>query len=242
MGPLIALEQLSYAVARRGDPLPILEDISLVIERGDTLGVVGRSGVGKSTLINLIAGYLTPTGGRIREDGQPVVGPARSRFVVFQDGSLWPWLTIRRNLRLALPDSETRDPTIARMLDRLGIAEAVELLPSQLSGGMRKRAELARALLARPALLMLDEALGSVDPVTKQLCIDLIQEFQRDSDAALMVVSHDIAEIVSLTERVLVLAGRPARLDQTVEIGTPVAPHDKEAARERLLSALGYRP
>jgi len=223
--------------------LAIIDHLSIDISQGDAVGVMGRSGVGKSTLINLVAGYVRPTSGAIWEDEKLVVGPERSRVVVFQGGSLWPWLRLEKNVALGL-GRQRNDPSRYRvmeaLLERLGIAEARDAYPWELSGGMQKRAELARAILARPRVLMLDEALGSVDAVTKQVCIETIRDYRAEANAVVLVVSHELDEVLQLADRVVVLAGEPARVHETIAVAPPSA-EAREFVRAQVLHALGYR-
>jgi NitT/TauT family transport system ATP-binding protein len=182
---------------------------------------MGRSGIGKSTLINLVAGYLRPTSGELLERGERIIGPSRSRIVVFQESSLWPWRPLWANVSLGLPSTmpaAAKNLAVDSMLDKLGLLDARDALPPELSGGMSKRGELARALIAEPKVLMLDEALGSLDPLTKRICIEAVREFKARTGAAILMVTHDVQDASRVADRILVLTGQPAEIAGAVPI------------------------
>ncbi len=205
-----------------------LEEIDLELRRGELLALVGPSGCGKSTPLRAIAGLLPTTGGAITVAGlAPDVARrewGRLAFV-FQDPTLLPWRTVHDNVRLPLELGRHREPdpeaAVARVLALVGLQEFAGAHPAELSGGMRMRASLARALVTRPELLLLDEPFGALDELTRErLDQELLGLWQRDGFAAI-AVTHSLAEAVLLADRVLVLRPRPGRVAHTLTIDLP---------------------
>ncbi len=226
-----------------------LGEVSLRVAEGEILAVIGASGGGKSTLLRLVAGLDAPTEGRIALDGAPLTGPSPKVGVVFQEPRLMPWLKVKDNVAFGLsrqlPRSE-RERRAAEEIARVGLARFADALPKTLSGGMAQRAALARALVTRPSVLLLDEPFSALDALTRQsLQEELVGLWERDRPT-LLLVTHDLDEALFLADRVLVLGGQPGRirLDLPVPLPRP-RPRDGLALarlRERLFAELPHGP
>ncbi|WAJ27844.1 taurine ABC transporter ATP-binding protein [Antarcticirhabdus aurantiaca] len=209
---------LAYPPARSGrrDEPPVLRDLSLAIEPGAFVSVIGRSGSGKTSLLNLAAGFVAPSGGSVRVDGERVEGPGAERAVVFQDDALFPWASARDNVAFALrlrglPGAERRTRAEA-LLASVGLAGAGDKAIWELSGGMRQRVGIARALAAEPRYLLMDEPLGALDAMTRERMHEFLLGIWQRSGAGILLITHGIEEALFLGTRVVVLAGRPGRI------------------------------
>jgi sulfonate transport system ATP-binding protein len=221
-----------------------LSDISLRVQPAEIVALVGASGCGKSTLLRIVAGLDEPTSGRALLNEEPIIGPSPAVGVVFQEPRLMPWLTVRQNVRFglaALPEAEQQQRTDA-VLARVGLADFAEALPRQLSGGMAQRVAIARALVAQPALLLLDEPFSALDPFTKMDLQEHLLHIWAYDRPTLLLVTHDLEEALVLSDRVVVLRGRPGRVHETVRVDLPRPRRRTEAAfqayKQRLLDAL----
>lgn len=213
----------------------------LVLHAGQTTALVGPSGCGKSTLLRMIAGLEQPSAGRVTIAGQPPAETLRRAglSVAFQDPSLLPWRSVRGNIALAL--TLARRPADPAAVDRLialvGLEGYGDMRPAELSGGMRQRAAIARALVTEPGLLLLDEPFGAVDALTRaQLAQDLPRLWEARGTTTLLV-THSVAEAVMLADRVIVLSARPARVVADIPIPLP-RPRSAEAARSPCFAGL----
>jgi NitT/TauT family transport system ATP-binding protein len=212
-------------------------ELSFTVEAGELVCVVGPSGCGKSTLLRAVGGLLTPTAGEVRLHGDLVRGVPPDLAVVFQDysRSLFPWLTTRHNVEFPLRwrglDRAERRERAGEALKRVGLADVGERFPWQLSGGMQQRAAIARALVCRPAVLLMDEPFASVDAQTRLELEDLLREVQRDHASTVLLVTHDIDESVYLGDRVLVLSPSPASIVADLPVQLP-AERDQITTRE----------
>lgn len=219
--PLISFRH----VAKSWQQVTALENFNLDIAPGELVALVGSSGCGKSTLLRMLVGLEPITQGDIRIKGQPINGVGKERGIVFQEPRLFPWLNVIENIMLGLAD-EKMPPTLKRqraqeMLDLVQLSEFSNTLPAQLSGGMAQRVAIARGLVARPEILMLDEPFGALDALTRHT---LQQEFlllhQRTGTTTLLV-THDVEEAVALADRIVVLSPRPGRIREVVEMRFP---------------------
>jgi NitT/TauT family transport system ATP-binding protein len=205
----------------RGRAVLALENVSLEVRPREFLALLGPSGCGKSTLLYLIGGFLPVESGAIRVDGQAVAGPGPDRGLVFQHFALFPWKTVRSNVRYGLekaglPRSE-RDARAQRFIDLVGLSGFEDSYPAQLSGGMKQRAALARTLAIDPDILLMDEPFGALDAQTRSLMqAELLAIWQR-SPKTVVFVTHDVQEAVYLADRVAVMSARPGRIKAIVE-------------------------
>ncbi len=252
--PRLAVEQLSVRYADPAGEGPVLQDVSFTLEAGEIGVVLGASGCGKTTLLNALAGFLPPTAGRILLDGRPVRGPGAERGVVLQKQALFPWLTAGGNvefpLRLRGWPRRKRRAEAEAWLERLGLAGCYGRPLHQLSGGMCQRVELARALAADPAILLLDEPFGALDAFTRESLQILLLTLWRDSGKSLFFITHSVEEAAFLGSEVLVLSPRPGRVVHHAKLAFNRAfLHSGDvravkadpafiAARERLLEAV----
>lgn len=237
---------VTHEYALHGRPLPVLDDLTLTIGSGEFTAVVGPSGSGKSTLLRLLAGLETPTKGRLFVDGRPIRGPHPSRALVFQDPTLFPWRTVRRNVEVG-PQArgklgEQRD-RVGETLELVGLSAFADAYPSQLSGGMAQRAALARALVNEPELLLLDEPLGRLDALTRLAMQRELLNLWLARRFTAILVTHDVDEALRLADRVIVLSDRPARVLADVPVTAPRPRLTDEAElrvqRRHILDLLG---
>ena len=235
--PLLRLE----CVSERFGAIEVLRDLSLTVERGEFVALVGPSGCGKTTLLNLCSGWIQPSSGRVR-------GPERLRMVFQQDG-LFPWLTAGENIRLGLRhlgDKAERQRRSTNLLNLVGLAAFEHYYPHQLSGGMRQRIELARALGGETDLLLMDEPFSSLDYLARLRMRQELARLLRDEPRTVLLVTHDIEEAAQLADRVLVLTERPGTIRDEVRLTTPrprgATQADVVAAVRRILTELGLEP
>ena len=213
----------------------VLEDIHLDIREGEFVCLLGPSGCGKSTLLNIVGGFVTPTEGEVRIDGDPVVGPDPRRIFVFQERGVFPWLTVEENIGFGLfrkPAAEKRE-RIAHYVQLVGLRGFEKAYPRELSGGMKQRLEVARALAVDPDVLYLDEPFGALDSITRlQMRRELLRIWHAERKTILFV-THDIEESVQLADRVVVLSARPGRVQRVVDV--PIE-HPRDLSDPRYLS------
>src|ERR1700738_1014339 len=199
-----------------------LRDIDLDIAPGECVALLGPSGCGKSTLLYLIAGLEQATDGEIQSFGRAAASPSPDRSLIFQETSLFPWLTVWQNVSFGLSirgDSlESRRAVAREALQRVGLAEAMDKRPDELSGGMRQRVAVARALAMRPKVLLMDEPFAALDVQTRQKMQDFLLDVWRDSGASVLFVTHHIDEAVALADRVVVFTARPGQIKTIVPI------------------------
>jgi NitT/TauT family transport system ATP-binding protein len=202
-----------------------LRDIDLDIAPGEFVALLGPSGCGKSTLLYLIAGLEQATDGEIRSFGKTVISPSPDRSLIFQETSLFPWLTVWQNVSFGLSirgDGLAERKAVAReALQRVGLAEAMDKRPDELSGGMRQRVAVARALAMRPKVLLMDEPFAALDVQTRQKMQDFLIDVWRESGASVLFVTHHIDEAVALADRVVVFTARPGRIKTIVPVDLP---------------------
>ncbi|QYC39962.1 Bicarbonate transport ATP-binding protein CmpD [Nonomuraea coxensis DSM 45129] len=202
-----------------------LDHVSLDIADREFVTVVGPSGCGKSTLMSMAAGLTEPTSGEVLVDGAPVAGPGPDRGVIFQQYALFPWLSVRKNVEFGLklmnlPQDERRKRA-EHAIELVGLSDFADALPKTLSGGMKQRCAIARAYAVDPQVLLMDEPFGALDALTRvQLQDQLLDTWSREQ-RTVMFITHDVDEAVYLARRVIVMAARPGRVQQIVEVDLP---------------------
>jgi NitT/TauT family transport system ATP-binding protein len=214
-------------VTHRYDELLVLDGIDLFIREGETVVLVGPSGCGKSTLLGIVGGLLKPSAGRVVALGEPRADSLNPFTYVFQDFALLPWRTVQANVSLALEhhrlSPKEQQERVSEALALTGLSDFAQALPKQLSGGMRQRVGIARALVVRPAVLLLDEPLSALDAQTRELLMeDLLAIWARERGTRLYV-THNLDEAARLADRVVVLSRRPGTIREVLEIAEPVA-------------------
>jgi len=200
-----------------GTSNPVLKGIDLDVQRGEFISLIGHSGCGKSTVLNIVAGLLRATAGGVIVDGREVNAPGPDRAVVFQNHSLLPWLTVYQNVELAVDkifrgtrSAAERKAWILHNLEMVNMSHALHRLPSQISGGMKQRVGIARALAMEPKVLLLDEPFGALDALTRAHLQDEVIRIQGELGNTVMMITHDVDEAVLLSDRVVMMTNGPA--------------------------------
>lgn len=193
-----------------------IDEINLTVERGKFLSVIGPSGCGKTTLLNLIAGLLKPTEGEVRFGGEVVDGINTNVAYITQDPNLLPWLTVGANIGLPLKlrgaSKSEQKQEVARWVDLVGLSGWEKHFPRQLSGGMRKRASIARALICDPSLVLMDEPFGPLDAITRMKLQQDLLDLSQTAERTVIFVTHDLSEAISLSDEIAVMAGGPGKI------------------------------
>lgn len=245
--PVIEVMGLSvvFPGKRPGEEVRVLEEVNLRVRSGEFVCLVGPSGCGKTTLLNVVGGFLQPTSGRVLAEGAEVRGPDPSRIFVFQENGVFPWLTVAENVGFGLLNrpKEHRERQVRHYIGMVGLTGFEKAYPHELSGGMRQRVEIARALAAEARMLYMDEPFGALDFLTRlKMRADLVRLWQAEGKTILFV-THDIEEAVQLADRVLVMSRRPATLQAEVVVDLP-RPRNLDdprylAARDRIFAIMG---
>lgn len=206
----------------KGEDVHALNDINFELESGRLLTLLGPSGCGKTTLLNIIAGFLGQTSGEILLGNEPVTGPGADRGMVFQQGALFEWQSVARNIsfgpRMAGVNSSVYEPEVERLLDVVGLAGFGERQVYELSGGMQQRVALARCLANDPAMMLMDEPLGALDALTREKMQGLILELWDRTRKTIIMVTHSVEEAILLGDVVFVMAPRPGRIEKRYEL------------------------
>lgn len=216
----LSVDHIDIAFERDGKKISVLEDINLEVGKGEFLCLLGPSGCGKTTLLNAMAGFLSPSAGKIRIDGEVVQGPDPRRIFVFQERGVFPWLTVEGNIGFGLfkLSRAEREQRIRHYIEMVGLQGFEKAYPAELSGGMKQRLEVARALAVNPDMLFLDEPFGALDSITRLIMRGELLRIWETERKTIIFVTHDIDEAVQLADRVVVLSARPARIQQIVHI------------------------
>lgn len=210
--------------------LPVVDNFSSEFKTGELVALVGPSGCGKSTLLHLAAGLEQATQGQVLADGARVTGPNPSRTLVFQEHALYPWLTLRDNVALALefqnvPRARAREQSQI-WLDRVSLSGFEDYYPHQVSGGMRQRAALARAFVAKPQTMLMDEPFGALDALTRLSLQDVLRQLIAQEKPTVLLVTHDVDEALFLADRIVVFSPRPARVLREFNLAHRQKTHD----------------
>lgn len=204
----------------------VIDECSFALESGKLSVLIGPSGCGKTTLVNLLAGYEKVDSGRITIDGTPIKGPGKDRLVVFQETALFPWMTTLQNVMygpLVRREKDTRELEREAMdlLKKVGLSDFRDKFPTQLSGGMQRRAELIRALINRPKIMMMDEPFRGLDAMTRELMQEYYVRLFEENPLTNLFITSEIEEAIFLADRLIILSNRPARVRTVLEIDLP---------------------
>jgi NitT/TauT family transport system ATP-binding protein len=218
--PSVILDIEGVSLAYRDGPL-VIQDAHLTVHHGEFVALVGPSGCGKTTLLNMVAGFLKATAGSILLDGKPIERPGSDRTMVFQDDAVFPWYTVEQNvaygIRFVLSNQERRR-RVAELIKLVGLTGRESAYPRELSGGMRKRVDVARALAPEPRLLLMDEPFAALDVMTKARLQEEFLQLWQLSDMTVLFVTHDIEEALYLSDRVVTMSINPGRLGASVPV------------------------
>jgi NitT/TauT family transport system ATP-binding protein len=216
-----------YDNQRERTRLIALRDISLRVRPGEFLAIVGPSGCGKTTLINMIAGFVKPISGTVKVRGVEVHGPGADRAMVFQDYALLPWRTVERNVEFAMENRRGRVPKperrsrIDRALELVGLVGFERSYPHELSGGMRQRVGIARALVGEPEILLMDEPFGAVDAMTREAMQSELEKIIAKTRQTVVFITHSIDEAITLGDRIIVVSNRPGTIREIIDVDLP---------------------
>jgi NitT/TauT family transport system ATP-binding protein len=230
----LRVSHLGMVFERDGNAVSALEDINLDVSEGEFICIVGPSGCGKSTLLNVMAGFLSASGGSVTIDGESVRGPDPRRILVFQERGVFPWLTVEGNIGFGLSNLPRveRESRIAHYVQTVRLQGFEKTYPSDLSGGMRQRLQVARALAVNPDILYLDEPFGALDSITRVIMRGELLRIWQTERRTILFVTHDIDEAVQMADRVVVLSSRPARVKDILTIDIP---HPRNISSPRYL-------
>ena len=241
----ITLENVGVRFGTGAKAVQAVDGASLTITKNEFVSIVGTSGCGKSTLLSVVGGLLQPSEGTATVDGVPITKPGLDRGMVFQNYSLFPWMTAKQNIEFVLKETGTarateRSDRAREMLEAVGLADFADKYPAELSGGMRQRVAIARSLSYRPSILLMDEPFGALDALTRGLMQELLVKIWEQSDLTVLFITHDIAEAVFLSDRVLVMTNRPGRIKADIAIDLP-RPRTESLIRSPEFGELEYR-
>ena len=233
-GVKLRMEHVSMVFERDAKSVSVLDDINLDVPDGEFICLVGPSGCGKSTLLNVMGGFLSPTRGSVTIDREVVHGPDPRRILVFQERGVFPWLTVEGNIGFGLSKltRAERDERIAHYVQMERLQGFEQTYPSDLSGGMKQRLQMARALAVNPDILYLDEPFGALDSVTRLIMRGELLRIWQTERRTIIFVTHDIDEAVQLADRVVVLSSRPAKIQDILTIDIP---HPRNISSPRYL-------
>lgn len=236
---IIEIRDVSKQYTVKNMVLPVLSNLTLSIQSGEFVSVVGASGCGKSTLLRLLIGLDGEYTGEIRVEGKPVTGTSLDRGIVFQDHRLFPWLTVEQNIGLGLENSPlppaSKQREIQEHIELVGLKGFETAYPHQLSGGMAQRAAIARGLINQPKILLLDEPFGALDALTRSTLQAELQRIWQTAGITMILVTHDVDEAVYLGDRVVVMQPRPGRIRRVLDINVP-HPRDRNSRQLKELS------
>lgn len=210
-------------------PVKALQDVNFKVHRREFLSVIGPSGCGKSTLIRILSGLELPTSGSVLLDGSEVSGPGADRGMVFQGYTLFPWLTVKKNVMFGLEvngrSGSAVEQEALQWIELVGLSHAANSYPSQLSGGMKQRVAIARALANQPKILLMDEPFGALDAQTRAQMQSYLLQIWQNVDVTIVFITHDLDEAVYLSDRVLVLKANPGEVQELIEVPVPHPRH-----------------
>ncbi|MCV3768699.1 ABC transporter ATP-binding protein [Rhizobium sp. TRM95796] len=236
MTAYLKIDHIDKSFERGGARTEVLKDVTLTIDKGEFVSIIGHSGCGKSTLLNLIAGLTRVTAGAVLLENQEVNAPGPERAVVFQNHSLLPWLTVYENVNLAVSkvfagkkSKAEKHDWVMRNLDLVQMAHAKDKRPAEISGGMKQRVGIARALAMEPKILLLDEPFGALDALTRAHLQDAVMEIHSRLGNTMIMITHDVDEAVLLSDRIVMMTNGPAaRIGEVLDVPIP-RPRDRIA-------------
>jgi NitT/TauT family transport system ATP-binding protein len=249
MTALISADGVSvgYENLREHTRLIALTDITLDIEAGEFVAIVGPSGCGKTTFLNVVAGFIKPLHGTVKIRGQEVRGPGADRAMVFQDYALLPWRTVEKNVRFGI---EMRDQKaskaalsarIQRSIELVGLTGFEKSYPHELSGGMRQRVGIARALVSEPEILLMDEPFGAIDAMTREAMQAELEKIIAHTRQTVVFITHSIDEAITLADRIVVVSNRPGRIREIVDVDIPRSRFNDDVKRDPRFAELRER-
>ncbi len=240
--PFLKIEGLTKVYPTPKGPYKVLDGIDLTVTEGEFVCVIGHSGCGKSTLLDMVSGFNTPTDGTVLLQGKAITQPGPDRMVVFQNYCLLPWKTVFENVYLAVnsvfPEKSTAEKKeiVREHLHMVGLDEAATKKPGQISGGMKQRVSIARALAIRPEVLILDEPFGALDAITKEELQEELLQIWEDHRITVMMITHDIDEALFLADRIVMMTNGPeAKIGEIMTV-----PFDRPRVRERVMEDPRY--
>jgi NitT/TauT family transport system ATP-binding protein len=222
---MITVDRVRKTFPLKGEEFIALGEVSLELADNEFVTVVGPSGCGKTTLMNILAGLETPTSGRAQVDGKTVTGPGPDRGVIFQQYALFPWLSVRKNVEFGLRTAGVKAAERRRIadhfIDLVGLSQFADALPKTLSGGMKQRVAIARAYAVNPSILLMDEPFGAVDALTRVRLQEQLLATWSQEKRSVVFITHDVDEAVYLANRVIVMAARPGRIVEIIDVDLP---------------------
>jgi NitT/TauT family transport system ATP-binding protein len=221
----VQIKDVSVRFGSKGRMTEAASRVSLEVQPGEFVSIIGPSGCGKSTLLNIVAGFITPSEGEALLDGQPIGGPGADRGVVFQQYSLFPWMTVRKNVEFGLKmkglGQNQREAAARSLLGMAGLLAFENHYPDQLSGGMKQRVGIVRALATSPQVMLMDEPFGALDSQTRTVMQEIRTNMWQQLQLSVLFITHDIEEAIFLSEKVYVMTARPGRIKAEIPIPLP---------------------
>jgi NitT/TauT family transport system ATP-binding protein len=219
----IKIENLDFNYSDKQENIVnVIEGLNLSVYSQEFLSIVGASGCGKSTLLNIIAGLLPPNNGCVYLNDKKITSPGPDRTMVFQDDAVFPWYTVKQNveygLKISSYDKEQLDKEVSKTLDLVGLSDNAKMYPRQLSGGMRKRVDVARAIITKPEVLLMDEPFAALDVMTKQKLQEQFLNIWNETRMTVIFVTHDLEEALYMADRVVVMSSQPGRISRIVDV------------------------
>lgn len=240
--PFLSLEQLSKVYTQKSGDHVVFDEVNVAIEKGEFICIIGHSGCGKSTILNILAGLDSPSEGAVIMDGKEVSGPSLERGVVFQNYSLLPWLTALQNVSFGVAarfpnwSKDKVNEHSTKFLEMVELGHALNKKPSQLSGGMRQRVSIARAFATSPKLLLLDEPFGALDALTRGMIQEELIKIWAETQQTVFMITHDVDEAILLADRILLMTNGPqARIAESVSVNLP-----RPRSRSEVVKNPGY--
>jgi NitT/TauT family transport system ATP-binding protein len=223
--PVLEVINLTKRFEVNGTSISVLEDLSFSAGIGEMVCIAGRSGCGKTTLLNILAGFLKPSDGTVLVNGEPIRKPGPDRCVVFQEDTLFPWLTVRENIGFGLKrrakDKRRLNEEVDRFITLVGLGDFQHYLPQEISGGMKQRVAIARVFILQPQVLLMDEPFASLDYYTRREMQNLLVSIWRDLGQTIVFVTHDVDEAITLADRILVMDRSTGRIREELELTLP---------------------